>query len=292
MIVKLDDLVSDWRRHLRARNLAPLTISCYVFAAEKFCGGGAKFDGTVLPRQIETYLGDLLSRTSAANAAKHYRSLQQFFKWLVAEGEIPANPMNGMSPPKVPEKPVAIYTNADLIKLLNACKGNSFFQRRNAALIRVLMDTGIRAGELCGLRVSDVDLDIGLITCMGKGRRIRSVPISAKTSEALARYLRQRNKHLHAALSSLWLTSRGALTPSGLRAVLDRIGLRAQLKDVYPHRFRHTAAHAWLSAGGGERSLMRIMGWRSPAMLSRYGASAADERARDEHRRLHLADRL
>jgi len=195
-------------------------------------------------------------------------------------------------PPKVPEQLVAVFTDAELAKLLSACKGNSFFQRRNAALIRVLMDTGIRAAELCGMQLGDVDLDIGLITVMGKGRRVRSVPISAKTSESISRYLRQRDRNSNAALSSLWLSNAGALTTSGLGQAIDRIGLRANVKDVYPHRFRHTFAHQWLAAGGGERALMRLCGWRSPAMLSRYGASAAVERAKDEFRKLNLGDRL
>src|SRR5664280_1314134 len=99
------------------------------------------------------------------------------------------------------------------------------------------------------MQLEDVDLDVGLIVVMGKGRRTRSVPISAKTSEAISRYLRQRNRHPYAGLSSLWLSNKGALTCSGLGQVIDRIGLRANVRNAYPHRFRHTAAHAWLSAG-------------------------------------------
>jgi len=289
--LELAPFVPDWKRHLRAKNLAPSSILSYIYAAEQFAKAN-QVSVEPLPKQIETYLGDLLARTSAANSRKHHRNLQQFFRWLTDEGELSTNPMLKITPPKVPEKPVAIFTNAELTRMLSACKGNSFLQRRNTALVRVLMDTGIRAAELCGMQLTDVDLDIGLIAVLGKGRRVRSVPISAKTSEAISRYLRQRGRHHYAALSSLWLSNKGALTTSGLGQVIDRIGLRAGLKDVYPHRFRHTAAHAWLSAGGGERSLMRIMGWRSPAMLSRYGASAADSRARDEFRRLNLGDRL
>src|SRR5664280_2728220 len=103
------ELVPDWRRHLRARNLSPGTIRSYLYVAERFA---ATYEPT--RQDIETYLADLLDRTSATNAAKHYRSLQQWFKWLVDEGELTSNPMIGMRPPRIPERPVQVFTDAEL----------------------------------------------------------------------------------------------------------------------------------------------------------------------------------
>jgi integrase len=74
--------------------------------------------------------------------------------------------------------------------------------------------------------------------------------------------------------------------------MLERRGLQAGIGRIHPHQLRHTAAHAWKAAGGSEDDMMRLFGWKSRQMISRYAASTADAWARDAHRRLGLGDRL
>ena len=134
-------------------------------------------------RDIQQWMTWLLDRYSSAYASNQYRALQQFFKWLAAEDELP-DPMARLQPPHVSQKLVPVFTGQDLRRLEQACAGRSFAQRRDTAIIAVFTATGIRLSELAGLRCSDVDLWQREITVRGKGGKDRIVRIGHQAARA------------------------------------------------------------------------------------------------------------
>jgi site-specific recombinase XerD len=308
-------LARSFERHMRAENRSERTITTYLIGlrqAETFLRErpdrarctDERERATIRPTtleaasraDLEAFMADLqdlvVGRRTASTAATYYKVLKVLYAWLLDEQEIQADPMARMKPPLVVAKPIPIVAADGLKRLFQACAGAGFEARRDTALIMLLLDTGARREEMAGLKLTDVDLDLDVLLVLGKGRRERALPFGRKAGEALDRYLRVRARHKDAELPWLWLGLKGRLTAWGLVQMLRRRGAQAGLPGLHPHQLRHTFAHEWLVQGGAETDLMQIAGWKSRTMLQRYGASAADTRAREAHRRFSPADRL
>jgi site-specific recombinase XerD len=297
MAARLQDLEKSFARHLRAEGKAERTIKLYGMSVKFFshwleAQGREPVVDELTRAAIREWLAQLSEQHEPGTVRTRYRGLHRFCGWLVDEEEIAEHPMRTLGQPVPKAKPVSVLSDEELAALLKACGGKDFVDRRDEAMIRVLLDCGIRVSELCGLTVDGIDLDGGMAMVRGKGNKIRPVYFSARTARALDRYLRIRGTQRWAHLDALFLTQRGALSPDGARERMKVRGEQAGIKDLHPHRFRHSWAHDYLMAGGQERDLKRLAGWTSDVMLERYGASAADARAKAAAQRMKRGDRV
>ncbi len=297
MAARLQDLFRSFARHLRAEGRSERTAVVYGQAVRFFSqwleaqGRPATVD-ELNRAAIREWLATLADTQEPSTVKTRYRGLYRFCGWLVDEDEIPEHPMKTLSPPQPQMKLVPVLSDDELAALLKACKGKDFRDRRDEAITRTLLDCGLRVSELCGLKVDDLNLDTETAIVTGKGNKVRAVYFSSRTTSALDRYLRMRSQHRWAHLDAVFLTQRGAMSPDGVRERMIVRGAMAGIEDLHPHRFRHTFAHDFLMAGGQERDLKRIAGWTSDVMLERYGASAADQRAKAAAHRMKRGDRV
>ena len=291
----LTELIPSWEIALVAANKSPTTVSSYLRGVNlylRWCrDGGHPLELT--RAQVQRYQAELSVAGKEANTIRlRGAALRQFAKWLVEEDELADDPLVGLKPVKLPTKVVSGLSDDQLRDLLKACKGPSFRDKRDDALVRLLCETGLRASECLALTVADVDLKRGLVTVQrGKGGKGRVAPFSPQVAAAIDRYLRARRSHKLAATPALWLGSHNkGFAYFGLNDTLRDRAKTAGIEGFHLHLMRHTAATRWLRAGGPEGGLMSIAGWSTRSMMDRYTGASPAERAATEARGLGLGD--
>jgi site-specific recombinase XerD len=241
---------------------------------------------------LREFFNDLYRRgNKPASVSVRYRALQQFFKWLVIEGERSDNPLDRIPTPRVPEQIQPHYDDDDVRRVLAKIPPNSRdpLLLRNRAILLTLYDTGLRGNELCGVRTSDLDLrDLTIRVRHAKAGRERIVGVSASATQAIDRYHRRRQP-------SPWLFSTAAGGPLSFQAVrlmLGRLFRSAGVAFKGVHGFRRGFAISFLDSGGDPEDLRTLAGWESPQMLRRYTKATETTRALKAHRRFSPVDRL
>jgi site-specific recombinase XerD len=290
------ELAADFELSLRAQGRSPATIRTYMAAVNQLAAFLAERSmpasvAGIAREHVEAFMADLFERRSRSTARTRFTGLHVFFSWLLDEGEIARSPMERMRTPEAPSQPVAVLDDDQIRTLLAECSGRSFADVRDNAVIRLFIDSGMRVGEMAGVRVEDLDFEGGVAIVTGKGGRRRAAPFGPKTAVALRRYLRARARHTHAGAPELWIGLFGPWAgPPAIRQMIERRGRDAGIEGLHPHMFRHGFAHRWLAAGGTEGDVMKLAGWTTRAMIDRYGSSVAAQRAREAHRRIAPGD--
>jgi integrase len=318
---RVHDLSQSWTRWLRAQEKSPLTIRNYQRTIRLLVAwleqhptpgeGTNAADLGISADDLTDFVQDirdsLSGRRGAANTtAHHYRNLRSFYSWMRKHHHITIDPMPFVARPKEGKVQRPALTKEEGAKLIRACSGRDFRQRRDLAIIRVLIDTGVRAGGLLGMTYADgfpeldnpgrsdvfLDHDPPLLRFRLKGGDTHFVDISPKTVLALDEYLRARRAHRNGDLANLWVTPYVGLTTSGLQGILDQAATRARIRHIHPHMFRRTMATWGLDGGQDRETVKKRGGWKSDAVMGLYVSESEQRRAWAESQRLRIADQV
>lgn len=291
-------LLKEWILVLRGDGKSPRTIEGYADSVRQLASfletGGFPSLTEATAEHVREWLNELRNRgNKPATVNTRYRGVHAFYKWLVEEGEVRENPLARIQPPRVPETVQPYYTPEDVRLVLKSLRGRrirGFDAARTRAVILALFDTGLRASELCSLRLEDVNWDAQTIVVRHpKGGNERVVSVGTTAMRSLMSYLRLRGNQ------SPWLfaTLDGSrLTKNALKLALRRAFELAGVEFRGIHAFRRASGIEYLRQGGQAEDLRVLMGWRSPEMIRRYVKAAEAERATAAHKKFSPADHM
>lgn len=278
---RMESLVEDYLAHCRAAGLSPKTIRhAYGYPLRAvflpWCAAHEVTEPSQLTsRTLDRFVGDLLEHggkrgeLSKQTAWTYAKAAKRFLAWLKTEGEA----VDGeVQLPRLPKRLVETLDRDEIQRLEDAAQ-----TERDALIVRVLADTGMRVGELVRLRLNDlVERERhAFLKVRGKGDRERLVPMAPMLHRRLARYA-ERQRPRDASSDRLFLSRRRSrltgdyepLTESGVQQFIRDLGERAGLrKRVHPHVFRHSAATHMLRRGMNPLLVAQVLGHSSLAMI-------------------------
>jgi len=228
--------------------------------------------------ELHEYIAELGESVSHNALTCYTLELRVFFRWLVENGYMKENPLDRFRTHREPLPPVTPFTKEEAARLMEAIQ--TPFER---AVLMLLMDCGLRASELCNLKLEDIDLRAGeLIVRKGKGGKSRRLALNARPRRALVEYLRGRGQLDGLLWPAQWQRKQ-------LSWALDKLARRAKVYRVYPHRFRHSWAIELRREGVDILVIQQLLGHSSIQMTLRYVAFCEQEIAVEVHRQHPIA---
>lgn len=297
--IALDALIQGYLLHAEAARYAPTTIAQYTQIFRDFTATlSVPTLDAVEVEDVEEFF-NLQEHVTDATLCKYHTALSSLFTWSVKQQLIPENLMRYVDRPTPEQRIIQPLTQAEVRAMLAACERSRVYTRpgkapctnarptslRDMAIILTLVDTGVRASELCHLRIQDIDLKNRQLLIFGKGDKERLVHFDSRTGQAIWHYLATRTDDPRVD-APCFVSSKAAipLDRRALRRLLVRIGERASVPGVHPHRFRHTFAINYLRNGGDIFTLQAMLGHTSLDMVRRYLAIAQVD-VKEAHRR-------
>ncbi len=292
----MDDLLDSFLSYLVVeKGLSENTLESYGRDLKKFLLF-IKSRGITSAREIK--YGDILdfmtrSREEGLNATTIVRSMvsvKQFFKYLLAEKVLSDDPTAHIKTPKMKKAIPGVISLDDVESILGAPDESTPEGLRDAAMLEILYATGIRVSELIGLKLNDVNFELGFVVVYGKGSKERVVPIGDKAREKLLSYLRDSRPSLLKGreAKALFVTRRGAgMTRQGFWKIIKAQALKAGVtKKISPHTLRHSFATHLLERGADLRTIQVMLG-HSDISTTQIYTHVESERLKEIHKKYH-----
>lgn len=285
-------LVESWELSMKARKLAEGTPANYTRGIRSFDAWcQSKGRPISLERNsVREYMADCLDEDGRAMAPatvlNYVKGLKLYSKWLAAEGEAATDDLVTVELPKLAELIQPTLTIEEFNLLLADCDPKTLEGSRDIASMHLMRDTGIRASELVGIALGEVNQRERVLLVHGKGNRDRLVSYSAEAALALDRYLRIRRRSKYADSPHLLVSRRGPQI--GYHALWKSISRHAEsagIRHVNPHMFRRFFADEALEADISPLDLKQLGGWRSLSMVELYTRKHANKRALNAQQR-------
>ena len=257
------------------RGLSPETVRAYrddlrqlfAFLAEK----QLTFD-RIDHRALRGFLAWLAGSCIAVSLARKLSSLRTFYRWAEREGLATANPALKLHAPKIGRHLPEVLRPEEIVAVIEAADDGTPLGRRDRALFELLYSSGLRASEICGLDLVDLDPAQGLVRVIGKGNKERVVPVGRCALAAIERYVQVRPGLCPSDQRALFVDARGRrLERRALGSPLNRAVLKAAVgRHMHPHLLRHCFATHLLENGADLRSIQELLGHASLATTQRY----------------------
>jgi integrase/recombinase XerC len=283
--VGLQNEIGDFLDYLTyERNVSGNTISAYRDDLESFVTFLCDDYFTMARDQVElrkidhltvrSYLAHLSRRKLArASVARHLSALRSFFKYLVREGAVEANPARAVATPKRERHLPQVMQTSDVALLLEQPDTSNTLGIRDLAWLELLYASGLRIGEATGIDLDDIELRARLVKVRGKGSKERIVPFGTSAEKALRAWLAVRGELVRDAdEQALFVNYRGErITTRSVRRLFDGYLRDAALRaGISPHTLRHSFATHLLNAGADLRSIQELLGHASLSTTQKY----------------------
>jgi len=258
--ITLSKAIEGFMLACQARQLSKHTITDYSRTLNRFVGHvGDSLLNQITTTQVNAFLAS--QPFSAKTVLNYHIGLSALWTWAIKEGYTDRHILRMVDRPRPQKIAVVPFTEVEIKAILGAVRRNA---DRDKAIIMLLLDTGMRASELCSLAMEKINLATRSVLVLGKGNKERSLPISARTASALFKYISTVDN----------ISEPFPFTRTSLAHLVRKIGDRAGVKDCHPHRFRHTFAITYLRNGGDPYTLQEILGHTTMEMVKTYLAIA------------------